>query len=183
MDFFKKKITEQEASSQFVLYLVKEAQSNWPVIHQKMKDNFGDKFIVENDHMAAFDLALAAIAQELQAVKNLYPKEQAERIEKWVLDCINTEDWGEYAVSEVTKYAEKFQNDVQNINNGGDPLSAIPARLLHRWLGSNIQNFEMETQGQKTGFLSPVLLMTVSGVLTAFLGTWKRIKDEYKLVI
>jgi hypothetical protein len=181
MFLFKKKITEEEAASQFVLYIVKEAQNNWPAIHQKMKENFGDKFILEDENTAAFDLALAAIAQDLQAVKNLFPKEQAERIEKWILKCIDTEEWGGYAVDEVQKYGEKFQKDIQNISAGGDPLSSIPSRLLHRWLGDNIQNFDVKMDGQKTGFISPVLLMTTSAILTAFLGNWKRIKDEYKL--
>src|SRR3989338_3586454 len=132
--------------------------------------------------MAAFDLALAAIAQDLQAVKNLFPKDQAERIEKWVLKCINTEDWGEYAVDEVKKYGEKFQKDIQNVNVGGDPLSAIPARLLQRWLGKNIQNFDVEINGKKTGFIDPILLMMISSTLAAFPGTWEKIKDNFNLI-
>lgn len=182
MSLFKKKLTEQEAASHFVLYITKEAQGAWPAIYKSLQDSFKDKFVVEDEIMAAFDLALAAIAQDLQAVKNLFPKDQAERIEKWVLKCIDTEDWGEYAVGEVKKYGEKFQKDVQNISTGGDPLSAIPARLLQRWLGKNIQNFDVEMNGKKTGIISPVLLMMVSSMLAAFLGTWKKLKDDFNLI-
>jgi len=182
MSLFKKKLTEQEAASHFVLYIIKEAQDVWPTIYKNLKDSFKEKFVVEDEKIAAFDLALAAIAQDLQAVKNLFPKDQAERIEKWVLKCIDTEDWGEYAVDEVKKYGEKFQKDVQNISAGGDPLSAIPARLLQRWLGKNIQNFDVEMSGKKTGIISPVLLMMVSSMLAAFLGTWKRLKDNFKII-
>ena len=182
MALFKKKLTEQEAASHFVLYITKEAQSAWPTIYKSLQDSFKDKFVVEDEIMAAFDLALAAIAQDLQAVKNLFPKDQAERIEKWVLKCIDTEDWGEYAVSEVKKYGEKFQKDIQNINAGGDPLSAIPARLLQRWLGKNIQNFDVEMNGKKTGIISPVLLMMIYSTLAAFLGTWKKLKDDFNFI-
>jgi len=182
MSLFKKKLTEQEAAAQFVLYIIKEAQNAYPTIYKSLKDFFKEKFVVEDEKMAAFDLALAAIAQDLQAVKNLFPKDQAERIEKWVLKCIDTEDWGEYAVDEVKKYGEKFQKDVQNINTGGDPLSAIPARLLQRWLGENIQNFDVEMNGKKTGIISPILLSMISGTLVAFLGTWKKLKDNFNLV-
>lgn len=182
MSLFKKKLTEQEAASHFVLYIIKEAQDAWPTIHKNLKDSFKEKFIIEDEKMAAFDLALAAIAQDLQAVKNLFPKDQAERIEKWVLKCIDTEDWGEYAVDEVKKYGETFQKDIQNISAGGDPLSVIPTRLLQRWLGKNIQNFDVEMSGKKTGIISPVLLMMVSSTLAAFLGTWKRLKDDFKIV-
>ena len=182
MSLFKKKLTEQEAASHFVLYIIKEAQDAWPTIHKSLVDSFKEKFVVEDEKMAAFDLALAAIAQDLQAVKNLFPKDQAERIEKWVLKCIDTEDYGEYAVDEVKKYGEKFQKDVQNISTGGDPLSAIPARLLQRWLGKNIQNFDVEMGGKKTGIISPVLLMMISSTLAAFLGSWKKLKDDFNLV-
>ncbi len=182
MSLFKKKLTEQEAASHFVLYITKEAQGAWPAIYKSLQDSFKDKFVVEDEIMAAFDLALAAIAQDLQAVKNLFPKDQAGRIEKWVLKCVDTEDWGKYAVGEVKKYGEKFQKDIRNINAGGDPLSAIPARLLQRWLGKNIQNFDVEMNGKKTGIISPVLLMMVSSVFTAFLGTWKKLKDDFNLI-
>jgi len=182
MSLFKKKLTEQEAASHFVLYIIKEARDAWPTVHKNLKDSFKEKFIIEDEKMAAFDLALAAIAQDLQAVKNLFPKDQAERIEKWVLKCIDTEDWGEYAVDEVKKYGETFQKDIQNISAGGDPLSVIPTRLLQRWLGKNIQNFDVEMSGKKTGIISPVLLMMVSGTLATFLGTWKRLKDDFKIV-
>ncbi len=182
MSLFKKKLTEQEAAAQFVLYIVKEAQAAWPTIYKNLKDTFKEEFVVEDETMAAFDLALAAIAQDLQAVKNLFPKDQAERIEKWIYQCINTEDWGEYAMEEVKKYGEKFQKDIQNINAGGDPVSAIPARLVQRWLGKNIHNFDVEMNGKKTGIINPVLLMMVTGTLTAFLGTWKRMKDNFKLI-
>jgi len=182
MSLFKKKLTEQEAASHFVLYITKEAQDVWPAIYRSLKDSFKEKFVVEDEKTAAFDLALAAIAQNLQAVRHLFPKDQAERIEKWVLKCIDTEDWGEYAIDEVKKYGEELQKDIQNINAGSDPLSAIPARLIHRWLGKNIQNFDVEMSGKKTGIISPVLLMMVSSTLTAFLGTWKKLKDNFEII-
>jgi hypothetical protein len=182
VSLFKKKLTEQEAASHFVLYIIKEAQNAWPTIHKNFKDSFREKFIVEDEKMAVFDLALAAIALDLQAVKNLFPKDQAVRIEKWVLKCIDTEDWGEYAVDEVKKYGEKFQKYIQNISAGGDPLSAISARLLQRWLGNNIKNFDVEINGNKTGIISPILLIEVSSIFTYLHGNWKRLKDNFRVV-
>lgn len=177
-----KKLTEQEAALQFVLHITKEAQDAWPTIYKNLKDFFKEKFVIEDETMAVFDLMLAAIAQDLQAVKNLFPAEQAERIEKWVLELIDTEEWGEYAVNEVKKYGEKFQTEVQNVKAGGDPLSAIPARLLQRWLGKNIKNFDVEISGKKTGVIDPIVLTMVSGALTAFLGTWKGVRDKFNLI-
>ncbi|HPP65024.1 MAG: hypothetical protein PHO28_02430 [Candidatus Pacebacteria bacterium] len=138
MSLFKKQLTEQEAAGHFILYIIREMQDAWPTIQKNLKDSFKEKFVIEDEKMAAFDLALAAIAQDLQALKNLFQKDQAERIEKLVLKCIDAEDWGEYAVNEVRKYSETFQKEIQNISIGGDLLHAIPARLLQRWLGKNI---------------------------------------------
>jgi len=177
-----KTLTEQEAAFQFVLHIVKEAQDAWPTIHKTLKDSFKEEFVIEDETTAAFDLALAAIGQELQALKNLFPKDQAERIEKWVLKCIDTEEWGEYAVEEVREYGKTFQEAIQNIGAGGDPLSAIPARLLHRWLGENIERFDFQINGKKTGIISPALLMMFSSMFFAGLGAWKRLKDDFRIV-
>ncbi len=182
MPFFKKKLTEQEAAAAFVSNIIQAAQAAWPQIYDDLKDAFGEKFVVEDEAMADFDLFLAAIAQDLQVVRNLFPNDQAERINKWVYQFLNVGDWGEYAVQEVNKYGEQFEIHKQNIDAGGDPTSAIPARLAQRWLGQNIQYFDVEINQQKTGIISPLLLMSVGIVLTDFLGTWKRIKDNYKLI-
>ena len=178
----KKNLTEQEAACYCVAYIIKEVQNAWPTIREDLKDYLGQKFVVQDEEKAAFDLALAAIALDLQAVGNLFPKDRAERIEKWVLKCIDTEDWGEYAVDEVKKYGEQFQEGIQNVDTGGDPLSAIAGRLLHRWLGKDIQNFDVEIAGKKTGIIDPLLLTTVSGMLVGFAGTWKGLKDNFKII-
>lgn len=182
MSFFKKKLTEQEAASFFITHIIKEAESAWPIIYKQLKETFKEKFVIENEKKASFDLTLAAIAQDLQALKNLFPKDQAERIEKLVLKKFGSDIWGEYAVDEVKKYGEEFQKGIQNINAGGDPLGAIPTRLIQRWLGKNIQNFDVKINGKKTGIIDPFLSDIIVGVLTAFIGTWKRIKDNFNLI-
>lgn len=177
MSLFKKRLTEPEAASFFVQNITKEVQKTWPDIYHSLI-KFEGKFVVENENKAVFDLVLAAIAQDLQSVKNLFPKDQADRIEKWIFKCIDTEEYGEYAVNEVKKYGERFQEEIQNIEAGGDPLSAIPGRLLQRWLGRNIHNFTVK----ETGIVSPLLLMMVQAIVNSFIGIWKTIKDNFKLV-
>lgn len=186
MSLSKEQLTEETAAAHFVIKMIEEAQQSWTTIQQKLKDAFEEKFVVEDERMAPFDLAFAAIALNLQAPKNLFPKNQAERIEKWVFKYIDeiwremaTEDWGDYAVEEIKKYAEEFQKAVESIEN---PASAIPARLVHRWLGRGIENFEVEMKGDKTGIISPELIMMATLTLNAFIGTWKRIKNNFELV-
>lgn len=182
----KELLTEQEAAMYFVADLVTETKDAWPAIYKELKGAFEEKFVIEDERMAPFDLALAAIALNLQAPKNLFPKDQAERIEKWVFKYIDeiwremaTEEWGDYAVEEVKKYAEKFQKAVEHLEN---PTSAIPARLLHRWLGRGIENFEVEMNGEKTGIISLQLIMMATAALSRFIGFWKSIKNDFDLV-
>lgn len=188
MPFFNKKLTEQEAALQFIGYIMNEASTAWPTIYEELKDTFQDQFVLEQEKMANLDLSLAAIALDLQAIKNLFPNIQAERIEKWVYECLNTGDWGEYAVEEVKKYGKEFQEHTPNMYVGTNPLSAVSARLLHRWLGENIHNFEIDMgdfgNGEKTGIvsISPQLQMMVDSLLIGFIGTWKRIKHNFKLI-
>ncbi|MBL7960715.1 hypothetical protein JNL27_10810 [bacterium] len=174
MSLFKNKLTEQEATADIIYDITKQSQSSWPSIHNHFKHIYHDRFVIVNEQMAIFDLTLACIAQEMQAVKNLFPKEQAARIEKWIFECINTENWGKYAIEEVKKYSESFQNSV-------NPLAAIPARLLHKWLDKNIRNFEVETNGAKTGIIDPTLIISATLVI-GFKGRWKQIKDKFELI-
>ena len=182
----KKTITEQEAASLFILYLTKEAQDGWPTIKRSLEDSFKERFIVkEEDMVASYDLALAAIAQDLQALKNLFPEDQAERIEKWVYKCLgNLEDWGEYSVDEVKKYSNAFQKCLNNIQRYGNPINTIPVLLLYKWLGKNIDNIEVEINGRKTGYFDPLIVAMVTNILVKFAGIWKKviITDDVELV-
>ncbi len=183
----KETLTEQEAASFFILYLTKKAQEVWPTIKKSLEDTFKERFMVtEEDVVASYDLALAAIAQDLQALKNLFPVDQAERIEKWIFKCLaNLEDWGEYSVDEVKRYSNAFQKSLNNIERYGNPINTIPILLLYKVLGKNIENIEVKINGKKTGFFDPLIVGMVTDILVRqFAGTWKRVilKDDVELV-
>lgn len=173
MSLFKKKLTEQEAASHFVIYITKKVQGAWPGVYKSLQDSFGDKFVVEDEIMASYDLALAAIAENLQAVKNVFPKDQAERIEKWVSKVFDAGDWREYSVDEIKKYGEKFREN---------PLGAVSSRLLCRWLGNNIRNFEVEFLGKKTGTINQLLVMMTAEIISNFIFLWEKLKDDFDIV-
>ena len=42
----------------------------------------------------------------MQAVRSLFPKEQAERIEVRVVKCFESREWGAYAIDELKEYGE-----------------------------------------------------------------------------
>lgn len=174
MSLFKKKLTEQEAAIDVALFTIKECQERWPVIYKNLKDIFKIEMEVEDENRAGFDLALAAIAYDLQALKNLFAKEQAERVERYVLKFMDSDYWGQYAVSEVKSYGELWQKEIRNSN--ASYFHAIPARLLQRWLGKNMRNFVDES-----GIISPLLLLAVSTELSTICGKWKRLKDNFNI--
>lgn len=180
--------TEQEVATDLVLFAMQEAGNAWPTINKTFKDTFKEKFNVENETMAPFDLALAVIAQNLQAIKNVFPSGQASRIEQWILKCLDTEDYGEYALQEIKKYDHMFQKSVSEITNkdssfyGTNPLDVISVCLLKQWLAHRLRDFEVEINGKKTGVISPVLVSMTSSTLVAFILQWKTIKADYDIV-
>ena len=188
MPLFKRKLTEQEAAKHFIISIMDEASSAWPSILEELKDTFQEQFVLEDEKMAKLDLSLAAISLDLQAVKNLFTNVQADRIEKWVYEYFKGEDWREYAVAEIKKYGKEFQEHTPNMYVGTNPLSAVSARLLSRWLGENIHNFEIDMgdlgDGEKTGIvsISPQMQIMVDLMLAGFIGKWKKIKGNFKLI-
>ena len=64
ISLFKKKLTEQEAASHFVLYIIKEAQDASPTIHKSLTDSFKEKFVVEDEKEIVPDLKLNKIGQD-----------------------------------------------------------------------------------------------------------------------
>lgn len=187
------KVTEQEFAKDFVQHNMLRVHAQWPEIYENIQDfskyKLGKRFVVKNEAKAVYDLALAVIAQNLHAVvNNLFPRNQGGRIEKLIIKYIASKDcgefmtrwysyrykldvkyYGDYSVDEVEKYSEALQNNTQNTGTSGDPLSAIPGRLLERWLGEKIHDFEVEVNGKKTGIISPLLLLMIIEIMTTSL--------------
>ncbi len=181
MALFKEKTTEQLASAHVVTAVMETVQNLWPRLYSELRDNCGHEFEVDDEMMARFDLALAAIALDAQALKNLFPKEQAARLFRWLLRAVDSPEYGAYAKQEIHEYQQAFETGVENIDGCEDPLSSIAARLLHRWLGKGLRSFEVKTAEEGSGFINPMLIMHVQSILLSFSGGWKRISNDFKL--
>ncbi len=183
MQFFKKELTEKEAA----LYAVKSVflviEKRWPSIKQKMKSQFEETFSPQLPSFAPIDLAFAIIALDLQALPNLFPKEQSERIHEFVLSEIMSEkENGSYGYEEVILYEKEFLECVNNphtdkyLYTEGNPILAIARRLANRWLGADS---EKKILGKK--ILSPILVMIIAELITSLTGTWKIIHTDFKI--
>ena len=182
MRLFKIKITEEEAALHFVRAQIEQAKETWPIIYQNIKNHHGKNFKIEDEDSALLDLALAAIALDLQAIKNIFQEEQASRIKTWVYKSIEFEDWELDVHNEINEYTKVYENAILTIESGGNPLTAIPGRLAHRLLGENIRKFEIEINEKKTGEISPLLIMDITSTLSTFIGKWKILSSKYKLI-
>lgn len=184
----KKTLTEQETGTNCSLFVLKESKEAWPTILKNFKDMFKEKFVIEDEIMASFDLALAAIVVNLQAVRNIFSQEQSSRIEKWILKCIDTKDYGEYALSEIKKYDEMFKKSKTDINNstspfyGSNPIDIVSICLLYKWLGKSIRTFEVVIGAKNTGVIDPILVDVTSNTLMPFLINWKKIKEDFDVI-
>lgn len=183
----KQQLSEAKIATDFVLYAIQESQKLWPIIYKNFKDMYKDKFVITDEMMAPFDLTLATVAENLQSVRNIFPKESAERIEKWIKKCVNTEDHGEYALFEIQKYDEMFNktiNDTMTSSGtfqGMNPLDTIAVCLLHRWLGKDIRKFEVEMNGKKTGIIDPILISLTTHALVSLVIQWGKLKEQFEI--
>jgi hypothetical protein len=166
-------VTEQQAASDFVRCMLEESARAWPSTYEALKESLGDRFVVEDEKMASFYWSLAAISLGLQGLTNTLPAEQARRIENWIFIDMNDQ----WAIDEVKQYEAAYQKGlVERL----DPLGGIIGRLLHRWLGKNIRNFEAEIDGTKTGGIDVWVMLEAEKALAALATgwSWKNIRDK-----
>lgn len=170
-------ISEMTAAALSNETILKRAVEEWPSIYRTFRETFGDKFQVEDERMAMFDLGLAATALDMRAVWNLFPNDQAKRIATWVEKLLDSKEWGEYALEELRCYSGDFQAEMERAQHPGY-LGGLSTRLLHRWLGDGATEFQVKETGEL------LILLVVLGDLTlsSFAGTWKAIRDQYEMM-
>lgn len=182
MGLFKKKVTELDASLAFTQHIMNTAYAQWSDIYAGLQEAHGGKFIVNDETFAPFDLCLAEIALQMEALQNLYPQDQADRLRRHVLNIMNSPEYGEYCAQEIEAYRGAW-HEALNSSEPLDVTHAIPARLLHRWLGSRLREFAAQVKGQPSDIISPLLVTHVMTIVMGFLPTfWKGFKEQFELV-
>ena len=193
MQMPKKKLTEASAANQFISIKLQEGIDFWATNYAGLKDAFGEKFRIQDQDAANFDLFLAKIALNTASLKNLFPPEQADRIRRWILKNIEAQpsefgdarrsklkyyEYWDYRRNEIEEY-EKVYNE--SIKLGENPINAIASRLLHKWFGGYVADFDFEFNGKKTGTIGPLKALLLTSIVSEGLG-WKTIKDNFDLV-
>jgi hypothetical protein len=180
MERFKEKKTEREVSGEFVMGMLQSAQAVWPDVYAAFREVHGERFIVENHVMASFDMGLAAIAMQQQAVPNLFQAEQAKRILRWIRNLAETPGYEKYSLHELDAYDAAWRHALANEPMG--LMSCIPGRLLHRWLGPRIREFTIEISGVRTDYVDPMLVAHATTVFSSLKPFWKEAAERYRIV-
>jgi len=193
MQQFKKKLPEESAANQFVSIKLQEGIDFWAANYASLKNTFGEKFSIQDQDTANFDLFLAKIALHTTSLKNLFPPEQADRIRRWIINTIESQpsefgdgrrnkiknyEYPDYRKNEIAEY-EKVYNESAKL--GENPVNAVASRLLHKWLGGYITDFDFELDGKKTGTIGPIKALLLTSIVSEGLG-WKTIQDNFELV-
>lgn len=174
--FGKKKLSEIEASSQFVLMVTKGVQQHWPAIAHELNDmlQLQTEDSIPNDQNAGFEFVLAVIATQIQALTNLLAADQASRIRKYVMQCISSPELGTYPREAIQEYQNAWDQALQKLE---PPVYGIATVLFDK--------LECRSAVDLGGarFKDPLLLDALAGKLvTLGGGWWKTTTQKYKLV-
>ena len=172
--FGKKKLSEIEASGQFVLMVTKGARQHWPEIASELKGMFQAEDSISDDQHASFEFVLAVIALQIQALPNLLAADQATRVREYVIKCISSPELGAYPRQAIQEYQNAWD---QALEQAEPPFYGIASVLFDKLKCRST----MEIGGAR--FKDPLLLDALSGKVVTFGGPWwKTITQEYKLV-
>ncbi len=197
MQSFKKELTEEEAAHYAVQSVFQGIEKHWSSIKQKLSSQFEEAFLLQLPSFAPIDLAFAVIALDLQSLPNLFPKEQSDRIHKFVLSAVKSEkENGQYGCEETALYEKEFLECIENprtekyLYTEGNPILAISGRLVTRWMvikskeekGSEELKSPLErVKSHLTKMPSPLLVMAVAELIMSLAGAWQIIHTEFKI--
>jgi len=175
MDVFgKKKITESEAAGKFVITIARSAQEYWPSIAKELNQLVQSNKAISEDQYASFEFGLAVIATQIQALSNLLKQEQANRIRKYILECVSSPELGSYPRETIEEYQTVWDSSLEQ---GEPPYYGIASVLFDK--------LECEDTVELGGdnFKSPILLMALSEQVVKFGGPWwQNVIEKYKIV-
>lgn len=156
----KPELSEAEIAGHFVLATMNAARADWPKFERELEDTFAER---ADCQFPDFEIALAILSVQMQAVKNLCPPAVAARIRAKIFEYLKSAEMG----NSPSEIVEKYQS-VWDQSNGTDirPWDAVSGILYER-LGF--------TKSVKVGtdeFKSPLVLTALTERTTFLIGPW-----------
>jgi hypothetical protein len=173
----KDRVFEHQAAGLFVSAILLGAREEWPSIADQINqllESVGCEGRVPQDDGAAFEFILAIIAEQIQALPNLFSGQQARRLRDWIVRSISAPDLGTYPADAI----EEYQDAYDECQAKHEPPFVGIASLLFDKLGVGST---LAVGGAE--FKHPVALMALSEHIVKFGGPWwKEAVDRYELV-
>lgn len=171
--FGKKKITETEIAGLFVLAFTQEIKQHWTEIDKELSNILPGKMSFSENKYASFEFALAVIVVQLQALPNIFPIDQANRIREHVIKYISSPELGSYPSDTINEYQIAWDKALKEAEI---PLYNVASLLLDKLqLQSTIEVNNITLK-------DPLLLMILSEKIIKFGGGWwKTISKKYKI--
>src|SRR3989338_6226824 len=163
VQFKKHKLTEREVAGQFVLVVMKGVRERWPEIAKQLKELFSEESSIFTNQSAPVEFSLAVVASQIQALPNLLPSDQANRIRDYILKCVSSSELEEYPREAIQEYQNAWD---RSLKKAEPPFYGI-ASVLYDKLGCQ----SITKQGNEK-FKSPLLLMALSEKVVTFGGPW-----------
>jgi len=172
--FDKKKLPEIEAAGHFVITIAKDVQEHWSSIVAELNEIFKSDDSISDDEYTGFEFTLAVISTQIQALNNLLPKDQADRIREYILQCISSPELGSYPRDTIAEYQNAWD---ESISQGEPPFFGVASVLYDKLECKD----KVELENAK--FKSPLMLMALSEKTVKFAGSWWRdVTQKFKLV-
>jgi hypothetical protein len=164
-----KQCTEAYAAVNYIDVLGERIKHGWDEIRNSLKELSEGKLIIRNERQAIEGLYRATVAMGMQAVKNIFLTEQAERLNGWIMYVLDDKNR-----TEVMKYNQIYEKAAKNVD---DPASAVSRTLLiHCWLGGDLKRFE------ELGLRRHTLIPFINELFLWCGRYWNIVREECKLV-
>jgi len=172
--FGKERVSEAEAAAVFVGSILLSVQKNWPQITSQFTPFLRRVPEHLNSEWSQYEFALASIALQIQALPNLLPPDQAERVRSFVFACLAAPELG----SEPLEVIELYENAWKAAIAAAEPPCLAP--VLYERL--QLRDYTAPVTLGKAQFVSPLLLAAMEGAITYHGGPWwKSYLAEHKL--
>lgn len=172
--FGKQQKTEVHAAAEFVIFMCEHLEAQWSSLCSGLVPFEPQFAALATDKIASYEFTLAAIAVQMHAIPNLLSPDQTTRIRAHIMECLITDEVGDYPRQAIAEYNAAWDRSVSKAEL---PLGGV-ASILYDKLGltSAVPIGEITLK-------SPVLLTVLGGTIFQVGGPWwKNYVDTHQIV-
>jgi hypothetical protein len=171
--FGKQNLSEMKIAGQYVVKVAEKVRQVWPKISNDLKKIFPRECFDFESEDAMLDFMLAVIANDLPALPNLLPQDQAKRIHEYVIKCVSSKELGSYPREVLEAYQKEWN---RSIKEGIPPFYGIANQLYEQL------KIENKMKHHDAEFKVPLKMMVLVEAINSIDYPWKNVIEEYNIV-